>query len=114
MAVQMVRRDVQDRADLGMEIHDGLQLETGDLCHGHTGLLCIQGHLRVGDPDVPHHIHILKVIIPHDLPGEGGGGGLPIGPGDGSQSPFGTVIGQLDLPPDRDLRLVDRSHQLRP
>ena len=99
MPVQMIRRDVEDGADLGMEGVNGLQLEAGNLRHRHrirTGQGCRAG---VGNADVAHHKHALVIIL-HDLAGEGCGGRLSVGAGDG-RDPSSGKTGMPALPRPR-------------
>ena len=59
VAVQMVRGDVQDCADIGSEIHNGFQLEAGHLCHGHGILRHLQHLGGIGVANVSHHKRLL-------------------------------------------------------
>ena len=43
MSVEMVRRYVQNSADLRAEFVDRLQLETADLCHRNCIAYCVYG-----------------------------------------------------------------------
>ena len=101
----MIRRNIGDRRHVGMEIHDRLQLEAGNLRHHHRiiGGLKRVGRIRLAD--IAHHENTFKMAL-HDLACKRGRRRLSVGSRDRRQFSLGAVVGKLDLTPDWDLRLV--------
>ena len=101
----MIRRDVQDSADIWMKIHDGLKLETGNLCHGHRLFGCVQGHIGIRNANVSYHKHLVEKCL-HDSTGQCSCSRLSVGSGNGDQPSLCHMVCQLDLTPDRDFGLI--------
>ena len=106
----MVRGDIQYCAYIWAEIHDGLQLETGYLCHGNGILRHLQNPGGVWVADIAHHKGFL-IFCFEDFPCQGRCCCLAVGACDGCQPSKGTLVRQLYLPEDWDLGIVHHSHK---
>ena len=110
MAVQMIRRYIQDSRYRRVEIHCGFQLKTADLRYRHAVLPGIQSFQRIRVSNIPNHKYGF-VIIPHDLPGKSRCGCLSVRPGNGYHLSFGKSVAQLHFPPDRDTLVPEFFHK---
>ena len=99
MAVQMIRRDVQDRAHLRVKMLDSLQLEAADFRHRNGILIHLLHSFRVGISDVSYNENGVSRML-HDGSQKAGGCRFSIGSRDGQHVAFSKSVGQLHLAPD--------------
>ena len=105
MAVQMIRRNVQDHADARVKLFDGFKLEAAHFGNrnaviGH--LLCKIGIRRT---DVSDHENLFKIKL-HDLTGKRRCRRLSVRSGNGNQFAFRETVGKFNLAPDRHIGLI--------
>ena len=85
-----------------MELMNGFQLETADLCDGY-GFIRHCGSLgSIRNSDISNHAHILEIIF-HDFSGQCCRSGLSVCSGDCNQSAFCEGICKFNLAPDADV-----------
>ena len=110
MSVEMVRRYVQNSADLRAEFVDCLQLETADLCHRNciiTHLHCI---LCIRQSDISYDKYTVIVCF-HDLTRQCCRCRLTIGSCDRNNFSFTTYISKFDLAPNWNACLLHTYHK---
>ena len=107
--VQMIRRDIQDRAYLRAERMYRLKLEAADLRHDHGVRRRLRNHARIWSSDVAHNKDALFIVL-HDLPEKGRRRRLAVSSRDRQDISPAEHIGKLDLSPDRDPTLSHTFH----
>ena len=95
----MIRRDIQDSADLWVEVLDGLQLEAADLRSDHAIVGHLQRLLGVGGSDITHH-EDLRVIALENLSHQGCCCSFSVCSGNGRNFALAKMVSQLHLTPD--------------
>ena len=100
MAVQMIRRDIQDRTDFGTECVNRLKLKTAHLCHNNRIILCLPHNARVRIADIAYNKCAFPEIF-HDCTKQCCRGRLSICSGDRQHIPFTKDICQFNFTPDR-------------
>ena len=101
VAIEVIRGHVEHHRHLGAQPVDPLELEGGELGHHDRGALAGEDVLAERRAEVAADEG--GAVGGEELAGEGGGGRLAVGAGDGHQRHAGEEAGgELDLAPDRD------------
>src|SRR5581483_9601694 len=108
--VEVVGSDVEHDSSFRMEGLNGLKLEAGDFEHvvGVGGGFGYKRNCRGADVAADQR---LPSAPGDDLAGEGSGGGLSVGAGDGDDVALKKARGELDLADDRNAALAGLSEQ---
>ena len=100
VAVQVVRRDVEQHSDIRTELHDAIELETAQLKHV-IRVVAIGDEPGETGAHVAAHGHIQSGFV-QDVMREQGGGGLTVTSGDRDDPTVAIAVREFDLADDRD------------
>ena len=110
MAVQMVRCDIQYRADVRLKLADRLQHKRTDLDDRRGFLGCLQRLIGERFADVAGNMYILIMFL-QDLADQRGSRCFSVGAGNGSQLSLGCLISQFQFADDRDLCVIQHGNK---
>ena len=110
VTVKMIRRDVENHGDVGMELLSGFQLEARYLEYrpAFVGAIVDERHNRDADVAANQGGQVASV---ENLAEQRGGGGFAIGAGDGERMALEKTRGKLQFADDRQAEVLDL-HQL--
>ena len=99
MTVQMIRRDIQNCADLRCKFFDRLELKAADLRHRHSIICHLWSRLGIRIADIADDID-LRMICLHNRSEQARRRRLSICTGHGKDIALSTFIRELHFPPD--------------